>query len=266
MKKNDTVGFIGCGNMGGALIRAAAKAIDPERILIADALTDKVSALANETGSVPSDLPSIAGGCRYIFLGVKPQGMQAMLDQIRDVLAARKDRFTLVTMAAGMTMERILSMAGGFPIIRIMPNLPASVGEGMILWCSRGASAEEEKDFERILSRAGKLLKIPEHLIDAGSAVSGCGPAYVFQFAEALADGGVRCGLSRADANLLAAQTLLGSAKLLLESGLHPGVWKDAVCSPGGTTIEGVLALEEGAFRSDVSKAVIAAYEKTKKL
>ena len=266
MKKNDTVGFIGCGNMGGALIRAAAKAIDPKRILIADALADKVSALAAETGAQPSDLAAIAEKCRYIFLGVKPQGMQAMLDQIKGALAARRSRFTLVSMAAGMTMDRILSMAGEHPIIRIMPNLPASVGEGMILWCGKDVTAEETEDFEKILSRAGRLLKIPEHLIDAGSAVSGCGPAYVFQFAEALADGGVRCGLSRADANLLAAQTLLGSAKLLLETGLHPGVWKDAVCSPGGTTIEGVLALEEGAFRFDVSKAVNAAYEKTKKL
>ncbi len=136
----------------------------------------------------------------------------------------------------------------------------------MILWCTQNTTEDETAVFADAMRGAGKLLRIDEGRIDAGSAVSGCGPAYAFLFLEALADGGVRCGLSRADAMLLAAQTLVGSAEMVLKTGRHPGDLKDAVCSPGGTTIEGVLALEEGAFRSDTAKAVIAAYEKTRKL
>ena len=137
----------------------------------------------------------------------------------------------------------------------------------MILYtvCSR-VSAESEELFLAVMGKSGKLDKIPEALIDAGSALSGCGPAFVFMFIEALADGGVLCGLPRDKALAYAAQTLLGSAKLLSESGKHAGELKDAVCSPGGSTIEGVRTLEEGAFRGVVTDAVIASFEKTKKL
>ena len=181
-----------------------------------------------------------------------------------DVLKKRSDRFVLVTMAAGTSIEKISVLTGAeYPTIRIMPNTPVSVGEGMVLYTSGfGVTAEEISEFLSAFSEAGRFAEVPERLIDAGASVAGCGPAFVDLFAEALADGGVACGIPRALALELAAQMIYGSVKLLLESGKHPGELKDAVCSPGGTTIQGVRALEEGAFRASVMNAVIAAYEK----
>lgn len=257
-----TYGFIGCGNMGGALIRAAVKAVNANQVWINDMDMDKAGALAEETGAIATDIVDLAQSCDYIFLGVKPQVMEKMLDSISDVLAERNDGFVLVSMAAGMTINKIRSFSGNYPVIRIMPNLAAAVGEGMILYTHKDVTETEVEDFLELMKYAGRLMPVEESMIDAGCALSGSGPAFAFLFIEALADGGVRCGLKREEATVLAAQTLLGAAKLLLETGKHPAQLKDAVCSPGGTTIAGVSALEEGAFRSDVIKAVLRAYER----
>ena len=209
----------------------------------------------------------VAGNCDLIFLAVKPQMMEAMLEPLRFILAERTKRFVLCTMAAGLPVARIQEMAGGdYPVIRIMPNTPASVGEGMIQYCSANVTAEEEAAFCRLMAPAGRLDAVAEGMIDAASCVSGCGPAWVYQFIEALADGGVACGLPRAKAQEYAAQMVLGSAKLVLESGKHPGALKDAVCSPGGSTIQGVRVLEEHGLRGAVMDAVLAAYDKTKEM
>ena len=259
-------GFIGVGNMGGALAKAAAKVIAPEQILASSLTMEETTAFTAQVGCHAGDNAAVASQCRYIFLGVKPQYMAGMLEEIAPVLAARTDRFVLITMAAGLTMAQIRGMAGGdYPIIRIMPNTPAAIGSGMILYTtSDEITAEEREQFLHGLSAAGRLDALPESLIDAGCAVSGCGPAFVYLFIEALADGGVECGLPRAKALEYAAQTVYGAAQMVLESGQHPGVLKDAVCSPGGTTIVGVHALERGAFRADAMNAVCAAYEKSK--
>ena len=261
-------GFIGCGNMGGALARAVAKKIPANAIALCDANTQKAQELASDLGANVTDLKDLAQGSAYIFLGVKPQGFEALFSELRPYLAERTERVVLISMAAGVSIAAIEAFAGvTVTIIRIMPNTPASVGEGMILYTANKNVADQEIDiFLRALSEAGKIDAIPEEKIDAASALSGCGPAFVYLFAEALADGAVECGLAREKANLYAAQTLAGAAKLLLESGKHPGELKDAVCSPGGTTIAGVHALEEGSFRASVMDAVIAAYEKTLKL
>mgnify|MGYP000819758311 CR=1 FL=1 len=158
-------------------------------------------------------------------------------------------------------------MAGeDFPVIRIMPNTPVSLGAGMIQYCADGVSDDQMFAFLGAMAPAGRLDAVPENLIDAASCVSGCGPAWVYQFIEALADGGVACGLPRAKAQEYAAQMVLGSAKLVLESGQHPGTLKDAVCSPGGSTIQGVRVLEEKGMRGAVMDAVLAAYNKTKEM
>ena len=167
-------------------------------------------------------------------------------------------------MLAAFTCERINKAANGdYPVIRIMPNTPVSVGEGMILYAANEKVTEEEIEFFlSAFEKAGRFSPLAEKLIDAGASVAGCGPAFVALFVEALADGGVACGLPRAKAMEFAAQMVAGSAKLILESQKHPGQLKDEVCSPDGTTIQGVRALENGGFRASVMEAVIAAYEK----
>ncbi len=256
------IGFLGCGNMGGALARAASQ--QTKEILLSNRTAAKAEVLAAELGCQAADNAAVAEQCDLIFLGVKPQMMEELLSEIAPVLAKRTDRFLLVTMAAGLKISAIRRMAGGeYPVLRIMPNTPASIGAGMILTCSDGVTEEEKEAFFSVMKSSGQFDELPEHLMDAGSAVSGCGPAFVYPFIEALADGAVACGLPRDKAQRYAAQTLLGAAQLVLESNSHPGALKDAVCSPAGSTIQGVRALEQKGFRSAVMEAVIAAYEKT---
>ena len=216
-------------------------------------------------GANPSDNQTIAREAKFVVLGVKPQYMDSVLRELKPILEVRTD-CVLVTMAAGLTMNSISCMVGGgYPVIRIMPNTPARIGQGVILYDYNDRVLREDVDtFLKAMAPAGLIDHLPEKLIDAGSAVSGCGPAFVSLFIEALADGGVACGLPRDRALEYAAQTVMGTAMLMLQTHSHPGQMKDAVCSPGGTTIQGVRMLERGGFRGDVMEAVIAAYEKNK--
>ena len=256
------ISFIGAGNMGSALLAAAAKT--GKKIAVFDVDAAKAQALAERTGAAVASAEEIAEESRVVFLAVKPN----IIENVCKNLAGRFARETLlVTMAAGKTLAEISAAAGTDRVIRIMPNTPAAVGRGMTVYApGAGVSAEDEALFLEAMAHAGVTDKLSEKLIDAAMALSGCGPAYVYQFAEALADGAVARGLPRDKANLYAAATLAGAAEMLLQSGKHPGELKDAVCSPGGTTIAGVLKLEEKGFRGAASEAVIAAYEKTKKL
>ena len=259
-----TFGFIGTGSMGGALARAARRRLEGGQILLANRTEAKAAALAKELGASLSNNRTIAGNADYVFLGVKPQMMRDLLAEIGPELRIRKDRFVLVSMAAGRSVADIQAMAGGdYPVLRIMPNTPCSIGEGMVLYTpGPGVTEAEVQVFLESMAGAGRFSPIPEKQMDAGSAVAGCGPAFVDLFVEALADGGVACGLPRAQALEFAAQMVLGAARLILESGKHPGELKDAVCSPGGSTIQGVRRLEEAGFRGAVMGAVIAAFEK----
>ena len=263
---NKKVGFIGCGNMGSALIRAAVAAAGPEGILISDADRKKTKALAGETGVRIENTEILAKEAGMIFLGVKPQQLDGLLAEIRPVLESRRDRFVLVSMAAGVTIDRLQKTVGKWPVIRIMPNLAAAVGEGVILYAEKDASGADMETFVGIMKRAGELCALDEKLMDAGMALTGCGPAFVYMFIEALADAAVSLGIPRSHAYRLASQTVLGSAKLQLTSGKPPAELKDAVCSPGGTTIEGVLSLEKNGFRAAVSEAVLESYKKTKSI
>ena len=263
-----TFGFIGTGNMGSAMAKAARKKLSGEQILLANRTAAKAQHLADQLDGLVTDNRTIAEKADYIFLGVKPQMMAGMLADIAPVLAARQDRFILVTMAGGMMIERIREFAGSnYPVIRILPNTPSAIGEGIVFHtCTDDVAPEEMEFFLDTMSGAGRLSELPEKLMDAGSAVAGCGPAFASMFLEALADGGVACGLPRAAAMEYAAQMMLGTAKLALESGKHPGAMKDAVCSPGGATIQGVRTLERNGFRSAVFEAVIDACEAHNKL
>lgn len=262
------IGFIGTGNMGGALARAVRAAKPNDVLLLSDYSQEKAEALAKELSADAVDNRTVSLNADFIYLGVKPQMLQDMMNGISGFLRSRTDGFTLISMAAGVPISRVKMLCGrACPIIRIMPNTPVSVGEGAVLYSvSDGTNPEIVAKFCEIMAKSGKLMNIDERMIDAASAISGCGPAYADLFIEALADGGVACGLPRSTAVALASQMLLGSAKLQLETGKHPGELKDSVCSPAGSTIEGVLALESGAFRASVMNAVISAYKRTKEL
>ncbi len=258
-----TVGFIGTGNMGAALARAAVKSPLTEQLLLSNRSAEKPRRLAEELGGAVLDNRGVAQKAEVLFLAVKPQMLPDVIGEIRPVLDARRDRVVLVSMAAGWSLEKLGAALGDRPIVRIMPNIPVSVGAGVTLLCPNGQiSAEELQTVEDLLAASGLVSELDEGHLDAAGGVTGCGPAFAAMFVEALADGAVACGLPRREALAFAAQMLKGSAQLLLETGEHPGSLKDRVCSPGGSTIQGVRLLEERAFRAAVTDAVIATYEK----
>ncbi len=263
-----SIGFIGCGNMGGALASAIIKEVGAKNVFVSDHSKEKIEEFCTANGANASNNEYICQNCKYIFLAVKPQIMESALLPLQGILKNRSDRFILVTMAAGLSKDAILKMAGGdYPIIRIMPNTPCSIGKGVILYtASEYILSEEIDEFTKMLSSAGITDPILEANIDAAAALSGCGPAFAYLFVEALADGAVACGVPRDKALLYAAETVSGACKMITETGKHPGELKDNVCSPGGTTIAGVQALEDSAFRSAAMNSVIRAYEKTKEL
>ena len=262
------IGCIGVGNMGGTIASVVARSAGADNLWVSSRTTEKAQAFAAGLGAHASSNQEIAQTAQVIFLGVKPQLMAGMLADIAPALAARQDRFLLVSMAAGCTADQIAAMAGGqYPVLRIMPNTPCGVGAGMIPYCGNQLATHEDSALlERLLAPAGRVEPLAEHLMDAASSVSGCGPAFVCLFLEAMADAGVACGLPRKSALEYAAQTLLGTAKLVLDSGSHPAALKDQVCSPGGSTIQGVMALEQGGLRAAVEGAVLAAYRRNTQL
>lgn len=261
-----TYGFIGTGNMGGALATAVARC--EKHIFLSNRTPEKAEALAEKIGGITKNNLAIAQDCDFIFLGVKPQMMAETLQPLQSAFSTRSTPFVLVSMAAGLTISAIQKMAGGsYPVIRIMPNTACAVGQGMTLYCcSETVGAQRLAAFLDAMKESGELEEIPENLIDAGSAVAGCGGAFACLFLEGLADGGVAVGLPREKALRFARQMLLGTAVLAKETEVHPGALKDAICSPGGTTIAGVRALENKGFRGAAMDAVIAAYDRTNEL
>lgn len=256
-------GFIGCGNMGGAIARALSR--QTTDIMIADP-SPNAKAMAETLGAVYTDNETLVSSCDRVFLAVKPHLMKGMLAPLQAILAVKKP--LLITMAAGLEIAQIRAFAGcDLPIIRIMPNTPVSLGKGMIQYCHNDLVMEDVlADWLNDMQYCGRLDALEERLIDAASALSGSGPAYMYMFIEALADGAVACGIPRAKAYEYAAMTMAGAAEMVLTSGQHPGALKDAVCSPGGSTIAGVQALECNGFRGAAMDCVMAGYLKNKEL
>lgn len=261
--------------MGGALAKATANAVSAENIAVFDTNEEKLKDFCEKNGTTSVSRSELINKSEFIFLGVKPQMLGVVFDEIRDGLksaveASLKNKAqppVLVSMAAGVSIDALKDKLGvSLPVIRIMPNMPVSVGEGVVLYSCDGVSDERKAEFSALSSKWGLTDEIDEGKIDAASCVSGCGPAFVYMFIQALADGAVSCGLSRDKATEYAASTLIGASKALLLSGENPEKLKDDVCSPAGSTIEGVLALEEGAFRKTVAEAVRAAYKRTLEL
>lgn len=256
-------GFIGCGNMGGAIAKALSASV--KDILIAD--PNPASAqFAAEIGCECATNEIVSSSCDRVILAVKPQMMAGVLAPVSEILQEKKP--VIITIAAGIEMEAIQKMIGApLPVIRLMPNTPVAVNKGMIVYCTSPEVNEETlKDFLDDMRFAGRMDALPEKLIDAASALSGSGPAYLYMFLEAMADGAVACGLPRQKAMEYAAATMEGAAAMYLSSGKHPGELKDAVCSPAGSTIVGVQQLEKHGFRGAVMDCIISAYHKNKEL
>lgn len=259
MKK---IGFIGTGNMGGALAYAASLSKVGE-IYLANRTPSKAEELAKKY-NVSFVTNKEAAKCDYVFIGVKPHQVEKLLKDLKDQF---NPNTVLVSMAAGVTIKKLEEYAGDIKIIRILPNTAVMVNEGMSLYSYNDNISKDDIDyFLELMQHSGKLEHIEESLIDAASSITGCGPAFADMFIDALADGGVACGVPRKQAIRFASQMLIGAGKLALESNKHPDQLKDEVCSPGGSTIEGVIALEKGGFRASVINAVISSYNKNKKL
>ena len=261
------IGFIGMGNMGTAIMRGLLKTYKPEELLFTSAHEAKMQKITEETGVAHvSTATDCAEQVKYLVLAVKPQVLPTVFKELNGKI--RKDK-VVISIAAGYAIADLQAGLGDSArIVRSMPNTPAMVGEGMSgVSYDEALFTDEEKDvIDGFFTSFGKMEKVDEKLMDVVGSASGCSPAYVYMFIEALADGCVKNGLPRQAAYKMVAQAVLGSAKMVLETGKHPGELKDMVCSPGGTTIEGLAALEENGFRGAIIKACDANFEKNKKL
>jgi len=264
--ENVKISFIGCGNMGGAMLRRILeeKHAQPCEILVADKNPVLLEKMKKELGVQVTKDNKQAARADCVFLAVKPQFIEGVLKEIAPDI---NPHALIISIVMSYSVRRIAALLGKEEahVVRVMPNTPAMVGEGVMAACRGENVTDDEWAYAmKLLSAMGLAEEVPEHLMEAVTGVSGCGPAYCFLFVEALADAGVRAGLPRATAQRIAAQTLLGSGKMVLDTGMHPGQLKDMVTSPGGATIEGVAALEKGAFRACAMDAVKAAIEKAK--
>jgi len=261
------LGFIGAGNMGGAILRGvlAEGCIAAKDIVISDTNKDLCQNIAAQTGvAAASCNADLASCCDMILLAVKPVFLKGVIDEIKPCLQGK----AVISIAAGWTVGMLTAALGeGVEVLRTMPNTPALVGEGMTALCAENNFSESNYNYAKMLFEAvGKVCTIPERLFDGFIAVSGSSPAYVFMLIEAMADAAVKEGIFRKDAYRMAAQAVLGSAKMVLDTGKHPGELKDMVCSPAGTTIEAVAALEAGGFRASVIDAMSACAEKSREM
>lgn len=261
---NIKTGFIGCGSMGTAMLKGMLKsgAGKPEDFTASAKSEETKSKIKNELKIHPAaSNKEVVEFSDIVFLTVKPQYYPQVIAEIREDV--RPDQI-FVSVAPGKTLEWLEEQFGKpVKLVRTMPNTPAMAGEGMTAYCVSGqVTLQEKEQIVQLCTYFGKAEEVPEHLMDVVTAVSGSSPAYVFLFIEAMADAAVAGGMPRAQAYTFAAQAVLGSAKLMLETGLHPGILKDMVCSPGGTTIEAVRVLEEKGLRSSVMEAMCACMKK----
>jgi pyrroline-5-carboxylate reductase len=261
------IGFLGAGKMATALARGwlAAGLLDRDAVAASDPLSQARAAFQQETGiAATADNKAVIARCDVLFVSVKPQNVAELLREMRPELTARH---LVVSIAAGITLKLLADGLGPCRLIRVMPNTPCLVGASASAYAAAASAAAKDIELvDRLLKAVGQAFAVPEKLLDAVTGLSGSGPAYVAVLIEALSDGGVRMGLPRDVATALAAQTVLGSAKLLLETGIHPSLLKDMVASPAGTTIAGLHALERGGFRAALMNAVEAATLRSKEL
>ena len=261
------IGMIGAGQMATALAQGFIKAglVSAEQVSAADPLAEARARFAQVTGSrVAESNAEVVRRADVVFLAVKPQQIDGVLSELRGPLGGK----LVISIAAGVKLARLAERLGADArVVRVMPNTPCLVGQGAAAFClGGGATADDAALVEQLLRAVGTAYRVDEKLMDAVTGLSGSGPAFVYIVIEALSDGGVRMGLPRAVASALAAQTVLGAAQMVLTTGEHPAVLKDRVASPGGTTIAGLKALEDGGLRSAVIAAVEAAARRSAEL
>lgn len=257
------IGIIGIGNMGSAILKGLLHVYQKEEVIFTDVDKKRCQEISGETGVFPAgNNKECVENAKYILLAVKPQYLNPVLENIKGAVTKNH---VVISIAPGITTEQLKEKLGEENrVVRAMPNTPALLGSGMTGVCydPRLFQEEEKADIMSVFQSFGKVKVVEERLMNAVVCVSGSSPAYVYLFIEALADSGVKYGLPRAAAYEMAAQAVLGSAKMVLETGEHPGALKDKVCSPGGTTIAGVAALEEFGFRNAILKASDACFHK----
>lgn len=261
------LGFIGCGNMGEAMLNriVGTKLLSAEKIAVYDTNEDQLVTIRKIGINIVPDNQHLAQSSKYIILAVKPQMYEMVCNEIYDHLP---DDSVIITMAPGVTLSRMQQLLGeNRKIIRTMPNAPVTVGKGMIAICYNDLLLDEEMEYAyRLFNCFGKAEIVPENIMDAVVAVSGSAPAYVCLFVESMADAAVAEGMPRKQAYRFAEQAVYGAAAMLMETGMHPGKLKDIVCSPGGTTIESVKVLEEKGLRSSIISAMDACVKKARLL
>lgn len=261
------LGFIGMGNMGHAMLKGALKVFDKSEIVFSDANEERMKRVCTETGvEYVLSNAECANQSKYIILAVKPQFFDTVIQNIVNIVTPEH---VIITIAAGITIDYLQKALGpGIRIVRAMPNTAALLGEGMtgVAYDRTALNFEEQDVIKKLFNSIGKAKLIDEKMMNTVICASGSSPAYVYMFIEALADSVVKYGMSRSDAYEFTAQMVLGSAKMVLETKAHPGILKDMVCSPGGTTIAGVEALEEFGFRNAIMKATDACYNKAKSM
>ena len=268
MTETPNIGFIGAGRMAAALARGFVNAglVSPENLIASDPVPAGREAFGQSVGCKMTDSNAdVLTKAKVIFLAFKPHQLDEATEAVRDQF---DESHLVISILAGVRLAKLNEACGGRTrVVRVMPNTPALVGEGACGYAlGQAATADDGELVKPLLSGVGVAYEVKESLIDAVTGLSGSGPAYGYTIIEALSDGGVAAGLSRDIATRLAAQTMLGAAKMVLETGKHPGELKDMVCSPGGTTIEGVHELEEGGVRSALINAVRAATERAVEL
>lgn len=255
------IGFIGAGNMGAAIINGMlSKNIDSKSLFVYEHNEKAISALKKLKINICERNVDVIQNAKYVFLAIKPDVYEEELSDINQYIT--KDN-VIIVMAAGIDINRVKHIIGNKKVVRIMPNTPAQVGLGFTVVCFDDlVTLDEKNEVNRLLNTFGEVKEISEDYINAYSAISGSGPAYVFMMIEAMADAAVLIGIRREDAYVVVEHTIIGSAELAVQSGKHPGELKDMVCSPGGTTIEGVRTLEENAFKSSLIESIINTYKK----
>lgn len=255
------IGFIGMGNMGYAMLKGALSVFSKDDLVFTDANTERVLSVSKETGVEYVETNAELANCaKYIILAVKPQFYNQVLRNIENIV---KEDNVIISIAPGISISNLKDSLGfETRIVRAMPNTPALLGEGMtgICYDSKVFNFEEKDVIAKLFNSFGKYKQVEERLMSAVTCASGSSAAYVYMYIEAMADAAVMKGLPRGTAYEMVAQTVLGAAKMVLETGKHPGELKDMVCSPGGTTIAGVAALEEAGFRNSLFKATEACY------